>query len=405
MDADPSPLANADALPLAGVRVVALEQAVAAPLCTRHLADAGADVVKVERTDGGDLARRYDSVVRGLSAYFVWLNRGKRSLCLDVKQPEGMAVLRAALARADVFVHNLGPGAVERLGLGYEALHPALPRLIWCGISGYGPDGPYRDRKAFDLLLQAESGVLAQTGSPEEPAKVGISVADIAAGVYGFNAVLLALMERQRSGLGRRIDVSLFDSLAEWMGAPLYHYLYGGRVLPRAGMRHNIIVPYGPYRCANGRMVLLAVQNERQWATLCREVLRRPEWIHDPRFASNAQRVVNRALLEPLIEESLADVSVEEAEARLDAADLPYGRVNDVDQVAAHPQLAERGRWREAATPAGAVKALLPPFNIQGIQWPMGAVPDVGEHTDEVLAELGYDGDQIQRLRAAGAVA
>jgi formyl-CoA transferase len=247
--------------------------------------------------------------------------------------------------------------------------------------------------------------VLAQTGSPEQPAKVGISVADIAAGVYGFNAVLLALMERERSGIGRRIDVSLFDCLAEWMGAPLYHYLYGGRVLPRAGMRHNIIVPYGPYRCADDQMVLLAVQNERQWATLCREVLRRPEWIDDPRFATNAQRVANRAVLEPLIEESLSDVSVQEAEARLEAANLPYGRVNDVDQLAAHPQLAERGRWREAATPVGVVKALLPPFNIRGIDPPMGAVPDVGEHTDAVLAELGYDADQIEHLRAVGAVA
>jgi itaconate CoA-transferase len=265
-------------LPLSGIRVVALEQAVAAPMCSRHLADMGADVVKVERTDGGDLARRYDSVVQGLSAYFVWLNRGKRSICLDVKQAGGMDVLRKLLEEADVFVHNLGPGAVERLGLGYDALHATHPRLIWCSISGYGPDGPYRDRKAFDLLLQAESGVMALTGSPDEPAKVGISIADITAGVYAFSSILLALIERGRSGEGRRIDVSLLDSLAEWMTAPLYHYLYGGVELPRGGMRHNMIVPYGPYRCGGDARVFLACRTSASGRRCAARCCGGPSW-------------------------------------------------------------------------------------------------------------------------------
>ncbi len=391
-------------LPLAGLRVVALEQAVAAPLCSRHLADMGADVVKVERTDGGDMARRYDSVVKGLSAYFVWLNRGKRSLCLDVKHPQGLAILGQLLERADVFLHNLGPGVIERLGLGYDALHPALPRLIWCGISGYGPDGPYRDRRAYDLLLQAESGVMSQTGTPEEPAKVGISIADIAAGTIAFSAILLALLDRQRSGQGRRIDVSLLDCLAEWMGAPLYHYLYGNTILPRGGMRHNMIVPYGPYRCAGGAMVLLAVQNERQWETLCQAVLRRPELLDDPRFASNERRVAHRAILEPLIEAALADVTVEEAQARLAAADLPYAQLNDVAGLAAHPQLKARDRWRQADSPVGPLAALEPPFNLGGQPARMGPIPSAGQHTEDVLAELGYPPEARAALRASGAI-
>ena len=391
-------------LPLAGVRVVALEQAVAAPFCSRHLADMGADVVKVERPDGGDLARRYDSVVNGLSAYFVWLNRGKRSICLDVKQPGGIEVLRRLLEGADVFVHNLGPGAVERLGLGYETLHQELPRLIWCGISGYGPHGPFRDRKAFDLLLQAESGVMAQTGTVEQPAKVGISIADISAGLYAFSSILLALLARSQSGEGQRIDVSLFDCLAEWMEAPLYHYLYGGTALPRGGMRHNMIVPYGPYRCAEGAMVLLAVQNERQWATLCRQVLRSPNLLEDARFATNERRVANRELLEPLIEQLLADVSVAEAEARLDNADLPFGRLNEVADLAVHPQLSARDRWQQVDSPVGPLHALQPPFNLSGLEANFGPIPDLGEHTEALLAELGYPPEAAAQLCASGAV-
>ena len=381
--------------PLGGVRVVALEQAVAAPFCTRHLADLGADVVKVERVDGGDLARGYDSVVNGESAYFVWLNRGKRSVALDVKDPDGRAVLEALLARADVFVHNLGPGAVERLGLGWAALHARWPRLISCAISGYGPDGPYRERKAFDLLLQGESGLLSVTGTPDEPAKVGISIADVCAGMYAFAAVLTALYERASSGQGRRIEVSMLECLAEWMMQPIYYQLYGGGPPRRAGMRHGTIVPYGPYRAGDGGWINLAVQTEGQWERLCRLVLRRPDLARDPRFITNERRLANRAALEPVIEDILAGESRQEIAERLDAADVPHGAVNDVAGLVGHPQLAARGRWIEVDTPGGRVPALAHPLNIGGPDGETGqtgqsgAVPALGEHTEEVRRELG----------------
>jgi itaconate CoA-transferase len=383
--------------PLAGVRVVALEQAVAAPFCTRHLADLGADVVKVERVDGGDLARGYDSVVGGESAYFVWLNRGKRSVALDVKAPAGRAVLEALLGRADVFVHNLGPGAVDRLGLGWEALHARWPALISCAISGYGLDGPYRERKAFDLLLQGESGLLSLTGAPETPARVGISIADIGAGMYAFAAVLTALYERASSGQGRLIDISMLECLAEWMMQPIYHQLFGGAQPPRTGMRHATIVPYGPFRTGGG-WVNLAVQTEGQWERLCRAVLRRPELVANPRFCTNERRVANRAALEPIVEAILAGEPHAGVMARLEQADVPHGAVNDVAGLVAHPQLAARGRWIEVDTPAGRVPALAPPLNLGGCAGPGGAaraagrVPALGEHTAEVCRELGLPG-------------
>jgi crotonobetainyl-CoA:carnitine CoA-transferase CaiB-like acyl-CoA transferase len=384
--------------PLAGVRVVALEQAVAAPLCTRHLADLGADVVKVERVDGGDLARGYDSVVGGESAYFVWLNRGKRSVVLDVKVPAGRAVLEALLGRADVFVHNLGPGAVDRLGLGWEALHARWPALISCAISGYGLDGPYRERKAFDLLLQGESGLLSVTGTPEAPAKVGVSIADIGAGMYAFAAVLTALYERASSGQGRPIDISMLECLAEWMMQPIYHQLYGGGQPPRTGTRHATIVPYGPFRTGGG-LVNLAVQTEGQWDRLCRIVLERPELVADPRFCTNERRVANRAALEPLVETVLAGKPHEGVVARLEQADVPHGTVNDVAGLVAHPQLAARGRWVEVDTPSGRVPALAHPLNIGGCAAPAaaaaaaGRVPALGEHTAEVCRELRLAGE------------
>lgn len=374
-------------LPLAGIRVVALEQVVTGPFCTRHLADLGADVVKIERPEGGDLARRYDSVVRGQSAYFVWLNRGKRSIALDVARPDDRAILDALLDRADVFVHNLGPGAVERLGLGWDAVHARWPGLISCSISGYGPDGPYRLRKAYDLLVQAEAGVTAVTGTESEPAKVGISIADIAGGLYACASILAALRLRDADGVGRRIDIALFDCLAEWMMQPMYHQIYGDRAPARTGMRHATIVPYGPYRCADGE-VMLAVQNEGQWERLCRDVLRRPALVDDPRFATNEQRVRARATLEPLIEQALDGVTSREAQERLGAADVPSGARSTVADVVAHPQLAERGRWIDVATPGGPVRALVPPFNIGGVDPVMGAVPALDEHGPAIRREL-----------------
>ena len=373
-------------LPLDGTRVVAVEQAVAAPLCTRHLADLGAEVVKVERPEG-DFARRYDTVVRGQSAYFVWLNRGKRSIALDLADEGDRATLDALLARADVFVHNLGPGAIERLGLGWEAVHARWPRLISVSISGYGLDGPYRERKAYDLLVQAESGVVAVTGSPDAPAKVGISIADISGGLYAFAATLAALRQRDRDGQGRRVDVALLDCLAEWMTVPLYDEMYGGAAPERSGLRHATIVPYGPYRCADGT-VLLGVQNERQWTALCDVVLERPGLAADPRFATNEARLRARAELEAIIEEVLGTLARAEVETRLAAADVPFAAVRAVSDVVAHPQLAARGRWAEVATPGGAVRAIVPPFNLGGIEARMAAVPALDADGDAIRREL-----------------
>jgi crotonobetainyl-CoA:carnitine CoA-transferase CaiB-like acyl-CoA transferase len=366
-------------LPLDGVRVVALEQAVAAPLCTRHLADLGADVIKVERPEG-DFARRYDSVVRGQSAYFVWLNRGKRSIALDVAAER--TTFDALLARADVFVHNLGPGAVERLGYGWESVHARWPRLISVGVSGYGPSGPYRERKAYDLLVQSESGVVSLTGSEREPAKVGISIADISGGMYALASTLAALRLRDRDGEGRRVDVSLFECLAEWMGSPLYTQLYTGAPPPRTGTRHSTIAPYGPYRCSDGQ-VTLAVQNERQWGAFCSVVLDRPELAQDPRFATNELRSTNRRELEAIVEEVFASAARRDIEAKLEAADVPFASLNTVADVVAHPQL--QGRWTEVPSPGGPIRALRPPF---GIEARMAAVPGLDEHGAEIRSEI-----------------
>jgi len=378
--------------PLSGVRVVALEQAVSAPLSTRHLADLGADVIKLERPGVGDFARRYDSVVDGQSAYFIWLNRGKRSVELDLSTPDGIRIMSELLGKADVFIHNLGPGSVDRLGFGWDDVHSRWPTLISCAISGYGPDGPYSDRKAFDLLLQGEAGVLAVTGTEQQPAKVGISIADICSGMYALSAILAALYERHRSGHGRLIEISMLEALAEWMAAPLYHQLYSGRAPLREGMRHNMIAPYGPYRAGDGALVNLAVQNEGQWARLCKKVLERPELLGEPRFATNELRVRNRSELEPLIEQILSQWPSSEIEARLASADVPYGHVNSIAGLADHAQLAARHRWLEIDSETGPIKALAHPFNIDGIPHPRSAVPALGQHTSEVLAELGIDG-------------
>jgi crotonobetainyl-CoA:carnitine CoA-transferase CaiB-like acyl-CoA transferase len=376
-------------LPLDGIRVVALEQAATGPFCTRQLADMGADVIKIERP-GGDLARHYDGALNGVSAYFAWLNRGKRSIVLDVKDAHDHDVCERLLARADVFVHNLAPGAVERLGFGYDDLAASHPRLIWCGISGYGPDGPYRDRKAYDMLVQAEAGIVSMTGTEEEPAKVGVSIADIGAGLYAYSSILAALLDRQRTGRGGRIDISMLECMTEWMMPPLNVWQGTGKTPRRAGVRHNMVVPYGAYGCGDGD-VLLAVQTDREWRRLCAFVLDDPALADDPRFVSNELRVANRAPLESLIDAHFEKRTRAQVIALLEAADIPTGAVNDIAAVAAHPQLAARGRWVNVDSPGGVFSALLPPHNIQGAPPNMGAVPAVGEHTAEILAQLQSD--------------
>ncbi len=372
-------------LPFSGLRVVAVEQAVTAPFCTRQLADLGADVIKIERPDGGDFARDYDHVLHGLSAYFAWLNRGKRSVALDLKEPAGREALGRLCERADVFVHNLAPGAVERLGFGYGETAARNPRLIWCGISGYGPDGPYRDRKAYDMLVQGEAGTIGLTGTEEAPAKVGISMADIASGLHAYSSILAALYARERTGRGERIDISMLECLAEWAMPPIYTWLGAGRAPARCGARHNMIVPYGVYACADGT-VNFSIQNEREWARFCDGVMRQPEMA--ARYPSNEVRLARRREVEADIEACFGRETRAEILRRLDAAGIASGAVNGVREVAEHPQLAARGRWTEADSPAGPIPALLPPHNLAGAPPRMGRVPALGEHTGEVLKEL-----------------
>jgi itaconate CoA-transferase len=371
------------------VRVVAWEHAVAAPLATRHLADLGADVVKVERPGGGDFARDYDSVVNGLSAHFVWLNRGKRSVVLDLKDDQGRQAFELLLDRADVFVHNQGPGAAERLGVTFSELHQRNARLIACAISGYGPDGPHRDRKAYDLLLQGEAGAIAMTGTPDAPAKVGISVADIASGMYAFSSILAALYQRQATGQGVEIQISMLEALVEWVMPAAYVAHYTGRPPARAGTRSNFIVPYGGYRVGDGGSVNLAVQNDGQWRRLCDVVLRQPALADDARFVTNELRLANREELESLIESLLAGDTRDAVEARLTRADVPFGTINELTDVLQHPQLEARDRWFDVPTEVGDVRAFHHPMNITGLPRPAGAVPALGEHTAEVLREIG----------------
>ncbi|GAA4605041.1 CaiB/BaiF CoA-transferase family protein [Actinoallomurus liliacearum] len=378
-----------EALPLRGVTVVALEQAVAAPFATRQLADLGARVIKIERPGAGDFARGYDETVRGMSSHFVWLNRGKESVVLDVKDPAGRAALHRIVDRADVLVQNLAPGAAERLGLIPGELRSRNPRLITCGISGYGDAGPYRAKKAYDLLVQCEAGVLSVTGTPEEPAKVGISVADIAAGMYAYSGILTALYERERTGRGTDLSVAMLEALGEWMGYPYYYAAYGGTPPGRTGAEHATIAPYGPHRTGDGHQVFIGLQNEREWAALCEHVLRRPELARDERFARNSLRVEHRAELTALIEDAFADATTDEAVRRLDEAGIANARLRSMEEFAGHPQLAARDRWRQVGSPVGPLNALLPPVTVAGREPRMGAVPALGEHTAAVLAEFG----------------
>ena len=389
-------------LPLEGVTVVSLEQAVAAPFATRQLADLGARVIKIERPGGGDFARAYDTAVHGLSSHFVWLNRSKESLTLDLKRPAAAQALRLLIGRADVFVQNLAPGAAERLGLGAQALRAADPRLIACGLSGYGASGPYRDRKAYDLLVQAESGVMSITGTADECVKLGIPVADLAAGMYAYSGILTALYRRERTGGGATIEVSMLEALGEWMGFPLHYTLYGGSPPPRSGARHATIAPYGPYACAGGEALLLGIQNEREWVRFCAEVLRRPALAADARFDSGARRNANRAALDGEIDAVFAPLTAAAATERLDAAGIANARLNTVEQFAAHPQLAGRDRWRDVATGAGPIRALLPPATLDGVEPRMERVPALGAQTEPILRELGYDAATVAAWRAAG---
>lgn len=383
--------------PLSGITVLTLEHAIAAPFCTRQLADLGARVIKIERPGVGDFARGYDSRARGLSSHFVWTNRSKESLTLDLKHPDAASVLQALVARADVLVQNLAPGAAARLGLSDEALRPHHPRLITCDISGYGSNGPYRDRKAYDLLIQSEAGFLSVTGTPEEGVKAGVSIADIAAGMYAYTGILTALYDRERTGLGRHLDISMLESMAEWMGFPMYYAMDGQAPPPRAGAAHATIFPYGPFRAGDGRAVMFGLQNEREWAIFCDRVLEFPALAIDTRFDANAKRVAHRTELTEIIHAAFASLNAEAVTARLDAAGIANARVRDMAELWSHPQLAARDRWREVASPAGPLPALLPPAGGER----MDAIPALGAHTDVILVELGFD---ARVLRAAGAV-
>jgi itaconate CoA-transferase len=386
-------------LPLEGITVVSVEQAVAAPFASRQLADLGARVIKIERPGSGDFARDYDSVVNGLSAHFVWLNRSKQSVTLDLKQPEGAGALARLIARADVFMHNLAPGAMTRLGFGAAPLRAAHPALVVCEISGYGSSGPYRDRKAYDLLVQSEAGLVSLTGTPEAPARVGISIADISAGMYAMSGILAALLRRQRTGEGAALDISLFDSLAEWMSFPAVYTDYGGTAPRRSGGRHATIAPYGPFPCADGKTVVLAVQNQGEWVRLCEDVLQQPALVQADRFATNPLRVEHRDALEVIITESFSRFPADEIVRRLDAAGIANARMNSVGEFLNHPQLQTRDRWREIDSPAGPLRAMLPPFNIDGEPASMGAVPALGEHSEAVLREAGFDAGTIADWR------
>ncbi|MFW5396117.1 MAG: itaconate CoA-transferase [Candidatus Accumulibacter regalis] len=390
--------------PLDGITVVTLEHAIAAPFCTRQLADLGARVIKVERPLTGDFARAYDERVRGLASHFVWTNRSKESLTLDVKHAEAQVILARLLEHADVLVQNLAPGAAARLGLAYEALRGKHPRLIVCDISGYGSDGPYRDKKAYDLLIQSESGFLSVTGLPDAPAKAGCSIADISAGMYAQSNILAALLQRGKSGRGCHVEVSMLESMVEWMSYPLYYAFAGATPPPRAGAAHATIFPYGPFTAGDGKTVMLGLQNEREWQVFCAQVLERPDLASDARFSSNSRRTQARDELRTLIEERFAQLSSEQLIARLDAAQIANARMNDMHEVWEHPQLKARGRWTEVDTPSGPIPALRPPGQVDAFTPRMDAVPALGEHTEAILSELGWDRAAIDRLREVGAV-
>jgi itaconate CoA-transferase len=391
--------------PLNGITVVTLEHAIAAPFATRQLADLGARVIKVERPEGGDFARGYDGRVRGLASHFVWTNRSKESLTLNVKHPEAQRILHRLISeQADVLVQNLAPGAAARLGLSYKDLTIERADIIVCDISGYGADGPYRDRKAYDLLIQGEAGFLSVTGTDQTPSKAGPSIADIAAGMYAYSNILAALLERQRSGRGRHIDISMLEALGEWMSYPLYYAFEGATPPARTGASHATIYPYGLFRSGDGKAVLLGLQNEREWLSFCEIVLQRPNLAHEEKFAGNTRRNAARQELEAIIDETFATLSADEVIERLEGARIANARSNDMHELWAHPQLKARDRWRTVGTPHGEVPALLPPGSWEDSKARMDPVPALGEHTSRILDSLGYSESQAAALRAEGAI-
>jgi len=391
-------------MPLEGMVVVSIDQAVAAPLAARHLADLGARVIKIERPDGGDFARGYDAAVRGEASHFVWLNRGKESVALDLKTSDGQQVLGRLLERADVFLHNLGPGAVERLGFGAEALHARHPALVVCTMSGYGSTGPYRDKRAYDLLVQSEAGLVSLTGTPEHPAKAGIPVADIAAGMYALTNILGALMRRERFGGGAVIEVTMFDALVEWMGHPILVTDHTGTQPPRVGLSHPVIAPYDAYPTADGHEVVLGIQNDREWVRLATDVLGDAALAADPDYATNVARVRNRDKVDDIVGAAMGRLTIDEAVTALDRAHIASARLNTMADLLSHPQLAARDRWRQVETPVGPIRALRSAVEPVG-EVPLHPVPSLGQHTDAVLAEIGLKPTKIRQLRDVGVIA
>ncbi|MCX5591840.1 CaiB/BaiF CoA transferase family protein [Alcaligenes endophyticus] len=390
--------------PLDGITIVTLEHAIAAPFCTRQLAELGARVIKVERPSSGDFARSYDERVRGLASHFVWANRSKESITLDLKHPKAQDVLSALIKEADVFIQNLAPGSAGRLGLSYEALKEEHPSLIVCDISGYGSDGPYRDKKAYDLLIQSESGFLSITGTPEQPAKAGCSIVDIAAGMYAYSSILAALIQRGKTGKGSHIDVSMLESMVEWMGFPLYYAFDNAAAPERCGASHASIAPYGPFVTGDGSTVMLGIQNEREWALFCEHILVLPELRDDSRFSSVSARSQNREELERIIVKALRQYTSEQVIDRLDEARIASARVNDMHQVWQHAQLQARNRWTEVGSPVGKIPALLPPATSNAFAARMDPIPALGEHTEKILNSLGYDDATISTLRTEGVI-
>src|SRR6185436_3942311 len=389
--------------PLEGIKVVAVEQAVAGPFATRQLADLGARVIKIERPDGGDFARAYDVTVKGMASHFVWLNRSKESLTLDLKRPEAMRVIERLLENADVFLQNLAPGAIERLGLGADALRRRYPRLIICNLSGYGTSGPYADKKAYDLIIQSEVGMLAVTGTEDTPSKVGVSIADISAGVYAYSGILTALLARKDSGEGTVVDVALIDTLGEWMSYAAYYTQYGGTQPPRSGASHATIAPYGSYRTCDGA-IIIAVHNKVEWTEFCSRVLQQPALAEDPRFQTNVLRVQHREALTEAIEAALMHLPSAEVLRRLETASIANARVNSIGEYLQHPQLAARDCWREIESPSGPIRALVPPVRLQDVEPAMGAVPALGQHSRAILEQLQFDRDTIARWARDGVI-
>ncbi|MET4162052.1 itaconate CoA-transferase [Marinobacterium sp. MBR-111] len=392
--------------PLDGITVVSLEHAIAAPFCTRQLADLGANVIKVERPGSGDFARGYDQRVHGLSSHFVWTNRSKKSLTLDLKSDEAKPVMDALLESADVLVQNLAPGAAARLGLSFDQLHERYPRLIICNISGYGEGGPYQDKKAYDLLIQSEAGFLSTTGlpGPDGMAKAGCSIADIAAGMYAYTNVLSALIHRQTTGLGTSIDISMLESLVEWMGYPMYYAFEGAQPPQRAGASHATIYPYGPFMAGDNRSVMLGLQNEREWLSFCKTVLEQPELADDERFNANYKRSENREVLRELIHDAFKSLTSEDVIARLDKAKIANAHVNDMQAVWKHPQLESRQRWTLIDSPSGKLPALAPPGVNNAYVPKMDAVPGLGQHTEEILSGLGYSESDLKQFKRASII-